>query len=100
MRDPMQEDSGIQHMHFQDDGVIPNHPNLPVLLYKGIWRTKPAHAEFNLNRNGWGNSWINGVYDFHHYHSNAHEALAVMSGFVKLILGGEKGQRYIWRVVT
>ncbi|MCM3135642.1 cupin domain-containing protein [Paenibacillus polysaccharolyticus] len=93
MRDSGQDHSDIQSMNFQDDGVIPNHPYLPVLLYKGVWCTEPTRAESNLNRNGWGNSWINGVYDYHHYHSNAHEALAVISGFVRLIIGGENGKK-------
>ncbi|MFC9710804.1 cupin domain-containing protein [Paenibacillus sp. NPDC056933] len=90
MKDEM---NNIQMLLFQDDGVIPNHPSLPVLLYKGIWATDSSRAETMLNRNGWGNSWINGVFDYHHYHSNAHEVLAVVSGFVQLILGGEKGQK-------
>lgn len=93
MSDPKPNYNEIQRMHFQDDGVIPNHPVLPVILYKGVWRIEPAHAASRLNRNGWGNSWINGVFDFHHYHSNAHEALAVVSGFVKLIIGGEQGKK-------
>ncbi|MFK0525111.1 cupin domain-containing protein [Paenibacillus illinoisensis] len=83
----------IETFYFQDDGVIPNNPNLPVLLYKGIWAKDPSRTESLLNSNNWGNSWINGVYDYHHFHSNAHEVLAVVSGFVQLILGGEKGQR-------
>ncbi|QOS82442.1 cupin domain-containing protein [Paenibacillus sp. JNUCC31] len=85
--------NNVQMLLFQDDGVIPNHPSLPVLLYKGTWATDFSRAETMLNRNGWGNSWINGVFDYHHYHSNAHEVLAVVSGFVQLILGGEKGQK-------
>lgn len=95
MSDQRQDNNAVQRMYFQDDGVIPNHPHLPVLLYKGVWRTEPVSAESRLNRNGWGNSWINGVLDYHHYHSNAHEALAVISGFVKLIIGGEKGQKVV-----
>ncbi|WP_405171023.1 hypothetical protein MHI12_29080 [Paenibacillus sp. FSL H8-0280] len=83
----------IETLFFQDDGVIPNHPTLPVLLYKNVWAEEALHAESLLNRNGWGNSWLNGVFNYHHYHSNAHEALAVVSGFVKLILGGENGQK-------
>lgn len=89
MKDRMDD---VQTMLFQDDGVIPNHPSLPVLLYKGIWAKDSSRAESLLNRNGWGNSWINGVFDYHHYHSNAHEVLAVVSGWVQLILGGEHGQ--------
>ncbi|WP_416293350.1 cupin domain-containing protein [Paenibacillus illinoisensis] len=83
----------IETFYFQDDGLIPNNPNLPVLLYKGVWAKDPSRAESLLNSNHWGNSWINGVFDYHHFHSNAHEALAVVSGFVQLILGGEQGQR-------
>lgn len=89
----MKEDmNNVQTMLFQDDGVIPNHPSLPVLLYRGIWATDPSRAESLLNQNGWGNSWINGVFNYHHYHSNAHEVLAVVSGWVELILGGEHGK--------
>ncbi|MEK4438690.1 hypothetical protein [Paenibacillus sp. FSL K6-2862] len=83
----------LETFYFKDDGVIPNNPNLPVLLYKGVWSKDPSRAESLLNSNNWGNSWINGVFDYHHFHSNAHEALAVVSGFVQLILGGDKGQR-------
>lgn len=83
----------IETLYFQNNGVIPNHPTLPVLLYKNVWAEEALHAESLLNRHGWGNSWLNGVFNYHHYHSNAHEALAVVSGFVKLILGGEHGQK-------
>ncbi|CAI6080451.1 hypothetical protein PAECIP112173_02891 [Paenibacillus sp. JJ-100] len=95
MRDPRNDNNDVECMYFQDDGMIPNHPHLPVLLYKGVWHTEPAGAESRFNQNGWANSWVNGVFDVHHYHSNAHEALAVISGFVKLIIGGEKGQKIV-----
>lgn len=93
MHNVNEEYSGIQSFYFQDDGIIPNHPHYPVLLYKGVWLAESHLAEARLNQNGWGNSWVNGVFNYHHYHSNAHEALAVISGFVKLTLGGEKGQK-------
>ena len=29
---------------------------------------------------GWGGTWVSTVFDFHHFHSTSHEALAVLSG--------------------
>jgi len=82
----------LRTFRFQDDGLLPNNPSLPVLLYPGAFRDKPEQAEKRLNSNGWLNSWQDGVFGYHHYHSNAHEALAVVSGSATLQLGGDDGQ--------
>ncbi|WP_128104655.1 cupin domain-containing protein [Paenibacillus sp. DCT19] len=87
-----QTDPQVQTLFLHDDGVIPNNPTLPVLIYHGVWADSPSSAEQKMNDHHWGNSWVNGVFDYHHYHSNAHEALAVISGSVQIILGGEHGQ--------
>ena len=42
-------------------------------------------------RHGWPPAWRNGIYDFHHYHPNAHEALAIAVGHVRVRLGAEAG---------
>ena len=48
-----------------------------MLLYRGVqWRD----ARSLLAAHGWGGSWVNGVFDFHHFHSTSHEVLAVISG--------------------
>ncbi len=77
---------------FTDDGTIPNHPTLPVVIYSGAFPASPDAMEDVFNRNGWLNSWTNGVFDYHHYHSNAHEVLGVISSEVTLRLGGEQGE--------
>lgn len=71
---------------------IPNNPRLPVLLHRGALPPgDPAAAEALFARHGWHPAWRNGIYDFHHYHPNAHEALAIAAGRLRVRLGGEAG---------
>lgn len=77
---------------FEDDGIIPNNPKLPVILYFGAFKNHPQEIEPTFNLNNWRNSWVNGVYDYHHYHSNAHEVLGVRAGIATLLIGGKLGQ--------
>jgi uncharacterized protein YjlB len=79
-------------IRFTDDGEIPNNPDLPVLVYAQAiaLHGDPAVAiEHVFASNGWPPQWRNGIYDYHHYHSNAHEVLGVARGHVKVRLGGE-----------
>lgn len=78
-----------------DDGAIPNNPTLPLLVYQGAL-TLPDHdpaatIEALFAANGWGSSWRNGIYSYHHYHSTAHEVLACYAGSVTVKMGGESG---------
>jgi len=76
-------------------GAIPNHPRWPLLVYPGavaIAGADPAVAfEELFDRNRWPAAWRNGVFPFHHFHSNAHEALGVYSGEVTVQFGGDDG---------
>lgn len=75
------------------DAMMPNSP-LPVLIYRGVrveGETVPAFDSL-FESNGWRGTWRNGVYDFDHYHSNAHEVLGVAQGSATLQLGGDRGQ--------
>ncbi len=74
---------------------VPNHPRWPLLVYPQavpIEGPDPAAAfERLFARNRWPAAWRNGVYPFHHYHSDGHEALGVYSGEVTVLFGGEDG---------
>jgi uncharacterized protein YjlB len=78
-----------------------NFPNskLPVLIYRNAinlpaQKNKAAAiAQKIFIKNGWSNSWKNGIYDYHHYHSTTHECMAVCMGAAFVILGGPSGKR-------
>ncbi|KHL97097.1 hypothetical protein QW71_04010 [Paenibacillus sp. IHB B 3415] len=78
---------------FKADKLLPNNPELPAVLYRHALQDHPESAEQIFNDNGWRNSWVNGVFSYHHYHSNAHEVLGVMSGSASLQLGGDTGRK-------
>jgi uncharacterized protein YjlB len=80
---------------FADDGVIPNNPILPFLVYPealDLPGDDPAAAcEVVFERNGWSGSWRDGIYPFAHYHSTAHEVLGVCRGEARVRFGGNAG---------
>ena len=85
----------IEDYFFADDGVVPNNPRLPLIVYRGALETDgdaAARCVALFDRNGWTGAWKNGVYAHHHYHSSAHEVLGVAAGWVRVRLGGEGGQ--------
>ena len=85
-----------EKFHFTDDGKIPN-SKFPLLVYREAFEARGTDGAAWLERrfaaNNWTNSWRNGVYPFHHYHSTSHEVLGVFSGSALLHLGGEQGQK-------
>jgi len=82
---------------FADDGLIPNNPKLPMLVYRGAFdldgeRTPETAFEKTFGNNGWGDMWRYGIYPYPHFHSAIHEVLGVARGHAKLRFGGDKGE--------
>jgi uncharacterized protein YjlB len=91
---PIMQDT--KKIYFKDDGKIPN-SKFPLIIYKNAFSERnssgAAWLEKTFSANNWTNSWRNGIYSFHHYHSTSHEVLGIYSGEALVHLGGEKGEK-------
>ncbi len=76
---------------FADDGAIPNSA-LPLLVYRSAMPADPVAIERAFAAHRWPPAWRDGVHPFHHFHSNAHEALGVARGEATVLFGGPGGQ--------
>ncbi len=86
----------VAHERFDDDGDVPNNPRLPVVIMNGALPegTGAAAIRALFEGNGWGGTWTYTVFDYHHYHPNAHEVLGVAAGSAELKLGGPSGRSF------
>lgn len=80
-----------------DNGLFPNNPRLPLVLYKKALNLKendPESVEEVFRINLWKKMWRYSIYPFHHYHSNTHEVLGIYSGTCVVQVGGDEGPTY------
>lgn len=85
----------MQYEHFicAADGAIPNSA-LPVIIYRGAHAHRSGRAmRDQFAQHGWIKSWVGGIYDYHHYHSTAHEALSAVAGEAEILVGGKNGRQ-------
>jgi uncharacterized protein YjlB len=84
-------------VRFKDDGLVPNHPRWPLMLYRRAVGPDEQHdpaavLEDLFEANGWSDSWRDGIYDYVHYHSRTHEVLGIARGEGRVRFGGNKGR--------
>jgi uncharacterized protein YjlB len=84
---------------FDDDGIVPNNPDLPLVVYRSPIRLADdldpaAIFEELFQKNSWDDSWRNGIYDYWHYHSRIHEVLGLARGRVRVQFGGPNGRAF------
>jgi uncharacterized protein YjlB len=84
-----------RRIHFDKGSDVPN-STLPVLIYRGVLAPeRSGKAEIfrrTFKKNGWVGVWTDTIYDYTHFHSNAHEVLGIAEGKVSVKLGGEGGR--------
>lgn len=92
--------AGVEYqlLRLPPNGWVPNHRVLPVIVYRRALSPDTADAasladafDARFSANGWPPQWRDSVFDYHHFHSTAHEVLAVFAGRAELILGGPGG---------
>lgn len=77
---------------FDPNDWVPNNARFAVLVYTAVeegGREAIASAfEARFAEHGWPARWRDTIFDYHHYHSTAHEALGIASGRATLEIGG------------
>lgn len=83
----------VETIQLEKSDSFPN-SGLPVLIYREVLSGEISSSYFKslFRSNGWDNSWKNGIYDYHHYHSVTHEVIGVYKGWVEVKFGGPEGQ--------
>ena len=76
------------------DVDVPN-SEFPVVLYRKAADANDLEDHFRLQfwAHHWGGMWTDGIFGYHHYHSNAHEVMGVIDGEADLMLGGVEGRK-------
>lgn len=80
----------LKTLVLEENKPYPN-SRLPVLLYAGACGGLRPDFVSRFKQHGWTGVWVNGVYGFHHFHAQAHEALGCLSGWARVLLGGPGG---------
>ena len=85
----------LESLYFAKGRDVPN-SILPALLFRAVLApTEAAKARKfrdHFRRNGWTGLWTDTIYDYTHFHSNAHEVLGIAEGKVRIQLGGDAGR--------
>jgi uncharacterized protein YjlB len=82
-------------VRFKDEGLVPNHPRWPLIIYRAAIDREERHDRAALiddlfEANGWGGAWRDGIYDYVHYHSRIHEMLGIARRKGSVRFGGKK----------
>jgi len=82
-----------RQLRMHSDGQVPNNPDLPALILPGAVDAGlgPDTICALYEANGWRRVWTWRVFDYHHYHPNAHEVLTCATGWADIRLGGAGG---------
>ena len=86
----------VERLLPQDDGLVPNNAHVALVVYRGAFapdgrRRAEDVIEAHFASHDWRNAWVDGIYDFHHYHATAHEVLGIACGWAEVQFGGPRG---------
>ncbi|WP_341501217.1 cupin domain-containing protein [Gallaecimonas sp. GXIMD4217] len=68
---------------------------MKATLYLGAFKgLTPGQIKTRLADRDWVDAWIDGLYDYRHYHPEAHEVVVLLSGWARVELGGAGGDEH------
>ncbi len=85
----------VETFVFKPDGDIPNN-TLPLVLYRGALPRAlqtPAACQALFHENDWVGNWVDGVFDYWHFHVTGHEVLGCVQGDADIGFGGDHGEK-------
>ena len=91
-------DFEVETFTFAPDGEIPN-SQLPLILYRNALPPELQNAagcQALFRENDWVGNWVDGVFDYWHYHVTGHEVLGCFAGEAEIGFGGEHGGKVIF----
>ncbi len=83
----------VQHFAFAPDGEIPNN-SLPLLFYPQVLAVDlrvASACQALFRENAWVGNWVDGVFDYWHFHVTGHEVLGCVEGEAEIGFGGDGG---------
>lgn len=92
MTAPARSELRVETLWLPEGLGVPNNPRLPVRFCRSaVPAGAPQEAEAALAARGWSPAWRNGIFPYVHFHTTAHEVLAIVRGSVRVQLGGGEG---------
>jgi len=83
----------VESFSLPPDGNIPNNA-LPLILYRHALPPElrsPSGCQSLFARNTWGGNWVDGIFDYWHFHITGHEVLGCVAGHALVGFGGDGG---------
>lgn len=83
----------VETLHLTPDGDIPNN-SLPLVLYRQALAPElrtAAACQALFARNEWRGNWVDGIFDYWHFHVTGHEVLGCVEGAAQVGFGGDGG---------
>jgi len=83
----------VETHFFKGNGRVPN-SRLPLLVYRNAFDCRGSEMERRLRANDWMPTWHSpiGLFPQHHFHSQAHELIAIVRGEIRGLFGGHGGK--------
>ncbi len=89
-----ESDAQVKQLNVDAGGQVPNNLRFPAVLVRNALggENDDGAVRALMEENGWTGTWTWRVFDYHHFHPDAFEALAVTRGGATLMLGGPQGE--------